>query len=659
MRYIRGLTSRLITPSLAAQRSTVSISSSSTVNIRLFTTTGAMAAPRDPNTNSNYDAWRTQHTTANLTIDFATKRLRGSVTLDLVSQTDKASNEIILDTSFVDVSSVKVNGSPAKQWELKARKEPNGTPLHVSVPDGADKGATVSVEMEVATTDKCTALQWLTPEQTGNKKAPFMFSQCQAIHARSVFPCQDTPDVKATVSFHIRSPYAVIASGVQVGDVKNEGEEKVYHFEQKVPIPSYLFALASGDIVTARIGKQSVVASGPNEIEACKWEFEEDMDRFMEAAESITGVPYQWGEYNVLILPPSFPYGGMENPVFTFATPTIVSGDRQNVDVVAHELSHSWSGNLVTNGTWENMFLNEGWTMYLERRIIEKVHGSSAHFHFSAIIGWKALEESVKGYGAEHEFTKLHINHRGKDGTPIDPDDAFSTVPYEKGFHFVWYLERLVGREAFDKFITFYFTKWSGKSLDKDEFKDTYLEFFGRPEYASLKDKLAAIDWEGMFHTPGLPPKPEFDTSLVDVCYDLAEKWKSKDFKPQASDLSSWTGNQKLVFLQALQDFKESLTCAQSESLGKVYGFADSKNVELKAAYYLISLKARDEPTYAGVANLLGGVGRMKFVRPLFKSLNKADPKLARSTFEKNRNFYHPICRQMVEKDLGLAEAKT
>lgn len=307
MRYLAGLTSRLLRPRVAAQavQRTISIPPSSILNIRLFTSnkTGTMA-PRDPNTNSNYAEWRTRHTTANLTIDFASKRLRGSVTLDLVSQTDRCSKEIILDTSYVDVSSVKVNGSPAAQWELKPRAEPNGSPLHVAVPDGgAAKGEVVSVEMEVATTDRCTALQWLTPEQTGNRKAPFMFSQCQAIHARSVFPCQDTPDVKATVSFNIRSPYVVLASGVQAGAAEAaEGEEKVYRFEQKVPIPSYLFALASGDIVTAPIGKRSVVASGPNELAACKWEFEEDMDRFMEAAESITGVPYQWGEYNVLVV---------------------------------------------------------------------------------------------------------------------------------------------------------------------------------------------------------------------------------------------------------------------------------------------------------------------------------------------------------------------
>ncbi|KAH8893333.1 hypothetical protein GQ53DRAFT_745573 [Thozetella sp. PMI_491] len=608
-----------------------------------------MAAARDPNTLSNYDAWRTKHTTANLHVDFAGKRLHGSVILELESQTDKASKEIILDSSHVAVSSVKVNSAPLK-FEIKPRTGPNGEPLHVVFPEGASKGETVKLEIEVATTAGCTALQWLTPAQTSNKKAPFMFSQAQAIHARSLFPCQDTPDVKSTYDFNITSPYVVVASGVPVpGGNEKKGEDTVYKFEQKVPIPSYLFALASGDIATAPIGKHSVVATGPNELEASKWELEHDMDKFMEAAEKIV-FPYRWGEYNVLVLPPSFPYGGMENPIFTFATPTIISGDRQNVDVIAHELSHSWSGNLVTSRSWEHYWLNEGWTMYLERRIVAAVHGSNAHFDFSAIIGWKHLEEAIEEFGKDHKFTKLCISHKG-----IDPDDAFSTVPYEKGFHLVYFLDRLVGRENFDKFIPYYFTKWANKSLDSYDFKDTFLEFFAAPEYAGLKDKIASIDWEARFYDTGLPPKPDFDTSLVDVCYALADKWKSKDFTPSSSDTESWTGNQVLVFLNTVQDFEEPLTVEQSRALGATYGLMTTKNVELKSAYYQIAMRAKDASTYAGVAELLGQVGRMKFVRPLFRSLNKVDRELALKTFEKNKDFYHPICRQMAEKDLGLA----
>ncbi|KAK4451909.1 hypothetical protein QBC34DRAFT_294414 [Podospora aff. communis PSN243] len=608
-----------------------------------------MAPIRDPNTLSNYDAWRTKHTTANLKIEFEAKRLHGSVVLELESQTDKGSKEIILDSSFLDVSSIKLNSSPSK-WEVKDRIGADGSPVHIAIPDGAAKGEVVKLEIELATTDKCTALQWLTPAQTSNKKAPFMFSQCQAIHARSLFPCQDTPDIKSTYDFNITSPHVVVASGVSKG-TEGEGPETLYKFEQKVPIPSYLFALASGDIAEAKIGRCSAVATGPNELAASKWELEDDMDKFLDAAEKIV-FPYRWGEYNVLVLPPSFPYGGMENPIYTFATPTIISGDRQNIDVIAHELAHSWSGNLVTSCSWEHFWLNEGWTMYLERRILATIHRNDAYFDFSAIRGWSALEEAVNSYGKDHEFTKLCISHKG-----IDPDDAFSTVPYEKGFHFVYYLDRLVGRENFDKFIPHYFDKWSNKSLDSFEFKETFLEFFNAPEYTNLKDKIASIDWEGRFYTPGLPPKPEFDTSLADVCYALAEKWKQANFSPSPEDISSWTGNQVLVFLDTVQDFKTPLTVEKAQALGKAYGLLETKNAELKTVYYQIAMQAKDTSSYQGVADLLGELGRMKFVRPLFKSLNKVDRELALKTFEKNRSFYHPICRQMVEKDLGLATA--
>lgn len=287
------------------------------------------------------------------------QRLNGSVTLQLESITEKESEEIILDTSYLDITDVSLNGSKST-WVVKDRSEPYGSPLSIKVPGGSPRGSTVVVKIALSTTDRCTSLQWLPPAQTSNGKFPYVFSQSQAIHNRSIFPCQDTPDVKSTYDFKIRSPLPVIASGLSTGTTQYErgqdGESGtlLYTFHQEIPIASYLFALASGDIATAAIGSRSLVATGPDELIASKWELEGDMEKFLEVAEKLV-FPYAWTQYNVLVLPPSFPYGGMENPVFTFATPTLISGDKENIDVIAHELSHSWSGNLVTNASWEHM----------------------------------------------------------------------------------------------------------------------------------------------------------------------------------------------------------------------------------------------------------------------------------------------------------------
>jgi leukotriene-A4 hydrolase len=365
--------------------------------------------------------------------------------------------------SFLDIKDITIDGKSAK-WELNDRIEPYGSPLNVYLGQEYAKGKEIEIEVSLSTTGQCTALQWMTPAQTSNKKHPYMFSQCQAIHARSVFPCQDTPDVKATVDFNIRSPLPVVASGLPTGSAnflpgKDGGSGTLlYTFKQAVPMPSYLFAIASGDLASASIGPRSIVCTGPEELVECKWELEEDMEKFMQAAEKIV-YPYAWGTYNVLVLPASFPYGGMENPIFTFATPTIISKDRQNVDVIAHELSHSWSGNLVSNASWEHFWLNEGWTTYLERRIAGAIHGEE-HRDFSAIIGWKALQDSVERYGEDHEFTKLIVDLKGK-----DPDDAFSSIPYEKGFTFLYYLEKLVGKEKWDKFIPHVSLYWTPPAL--------------------------------------------------------------------------------------------------------------------------------------------------------------------------------------------------
>jgi leukotriene-A4 hydrolase len=393
------------------------------------------------------------------------------------------------------------------------------------------------------------------------------------------------------------------------------------------------------------------VWSGPEELLDCQRELEGEIEPFMKVLESLVKPTYQWTQYNVLVLPPSFPYGGMENPVWTYATPSIISGDKQNVDVIAHELSHSWSGNLVSAASWEHFWLNEGWTTYLERRIQGALHGEE-HRHFSAIIGWKALEESIKQYGEDHEYTKLIVDLKGK-----DPDDAFSSIPYEKGFHALYQFELLFGKDKWDTFIPHYFDTFKFKSLDSYDFKACLIDFFSKDEEA--KKKLDAFDWDKLFYAPGFPVKPDFDQTLAKSCYALADKWQhlissnsSSDFTPHPSDTKGWVSNQSVVFLEKIQSFADKSSAEQIHLLGSTYGYAETQNIEVLSRYLCAGLMAKAKETYQPSADLLGRIGRMKFVRPLYRLLEKADRKLAVETFEKNRDFYHPICRGMVEKDL-------
>lgn len=342
-------------------------------------------------------------------------------------------------------------------------------------------------------------------------------------------------------------------------------------------------------------------------------------------------------------------YLGMENPVYTFATPSIISGDKENIDVVAHELAHSWSGNLVSACSWEDFWLNEGWTVYLERRILAAVHNEPFR-DFSSIIGWKALTDSVNHFGEEHEFTKLIPNLKGR-----DPDDAFSSIPYEKGFTFLFYLEKLVGKEKFDTFIPHYFNKFARKSVDSQEFKQTFIDFFSTDPEAS--DQIQKIDWDTWYYAPGFPPKPDFDTSMVDMAYKLADKWESRSkgetqFTPHADDIKGLSANQIVVLLEKVQLFEPSISAEDARTMGQAYGLSKSQNLELTTRYYQIALVAGDKTAYGPAAELLGHIGRMKYVRPLYRKLKAADEELAKETFRRHEAFYHPICRQMIRQDL-------
>ena len=609
----------------------------------------------DPSTLSNYHKFDVNHTTLNLKVLFNEKKLAGSITFDLKATTD--SDSIVLDTSFLKIDNIYINDTEisSSNYKLNERVEPLGAALSINHKSTTNDDP-FKLKIVYETTDQCTALQWLDPQQTDGKQHAYLFSQCEPIHSRSFFPCFDTPSIKSKFTYYFDSPLNTLTSGLL-----QSKEGTVYHFEQPVPIPSYLVSIAAGDITDADIGPRSKVYSEPSFIKECQYEFENDTENFIQTAENIV-FPYEWKDYDVLILPSSMPFGGMEHPNCTFATPTLISGDRENVDVIAHELAHSWSGNLVTNCSFEHFWLNEGWTVYLERRIQGAIHGESFR-HFSAIIGWNDLTNSIISMGESAKRFSTLIQDL-KDQT--DPDDSFSTVPYEKGFNLLFHIEQKLGsKEAFDPFIKHYFNKFKYKSLDSYQFLDTLYEF-----YSDKTEILDTIDWKTWLYAPGLPQKPHFDTTLVDECYDLATKWvenvnSGKDLSTifNSDDIKEFGANQNGVFLDKLVSFEgvEGFTWKSEngvkalELMAQIYSkYPKSQNAEVIFRWFRLLLTATYRPAYQKLADWLATVGRMKFVRPSYTMLNQVDRQLAVDTFKKNEMIYHPICRSMVKKDLGL-----
>ncbi|GBL50970.1 leukotriene_A-4_hydrolase/aminopeptidase [Candidozyma auris] len=606
---------------------------------------------RDPSTLSNYYNFKVHHTTLAFEVDWEKRILHGSSTIELEATTNVS--EIHLDTSFLDFGSAAINGENA-QFKF-GEQGILGSVLQIVCGSEIPLGTKFSLELKWNTTEKCTALQFLDKNATDGKREPYFFSQCQAIHARSLLPCFDTPAVKSPYTFSVKSSLPALMSGRPAGVEGNK-----YKFEQPIPIPSYLVAIASGDITKLPIGPRSHVYSEPSRVGACQHEFEHDMENFLQEAENLV-FPYEWDQYDALVLPSSFPYGGMENPNASFVTPTLISGDRQNVDVIAHELAHSWSGNLVTNCSWEHFWLNEGWTVYLERRIQAAIHGEATR-HFSAIIGWSDLENSIKAMGDNAgRYSTLVQDLKDRS----DPDDAFSTVPYEKGFNSLFLIEKKVGgTKVFDPFIPYYFNKFKYSSLDTYQFIDTLYDFF-----KDHKKQLDKIDWESWLYKPGMPPvKPEFDTTMVDQCYNLADKWvnavkKGEDlssiFRP--SDIEVFTANQSVVFLDTLASFNklDNFQWKHHQDalhvIDQVYSaYSNSSNAEVLFRWFVLQVGGENRKFYDRLGQWLGTVGRMKFVRPGYRLLDTVDHELAVKYFHQFESGYHPICRAMVKKDLGL-----
>jgi len=557
-----------------------------------------------------------------------------------------------------------------------------GSALHIPLPSGLKLGTSVTVKVTYKTTKDCTALQWLEKEQTQGKTFPYLFSQCQPIYARALAPLQDTPSVKIKYSATVTSVLPVLLSAIRKSppsegpahDGKRIGEDIViYTYEQPVPIPSYLIAIACGNVryrPFPRIeGKDwtSGIWAEPELIDAAYWEFSEDTGRFLAAEEKVI-TPYRFGVYDLLVLPPSFPYGGMENACLTFLTPTLLAGDRTLVDVVVHELTHSWFGNGVTHADASHFWLNEGWTTYIERLLQQVLH-SPAHRGFSFVIGYKALNDSLKEYANRPKYQRLIINfERGE-----DPDDAYSRIPYEKGANFILHLERtLGGLDVFLPYVKDYVNTFIGKSITTEQWKSHLYGYFEK----NGSDKVKALDgvnWDAWFYGDGLelPVKMEYDLTLAEQAYTLAERWNSSrntldvsqlDFKE--SDLAELDSNQIIVFLERLQSYP-ALPSSHISYLGKLYHLSTIPNAEIRLRFYMVALVDPSSPAAKSfapeAANWVVGdddtgvvKGRMKFCRPIFRAVYKVDQRLSVAVFSKSKDAFHPIARKLIEKDLGI-----
>ena len=528
---------------------------------------------------------------------------------------------------------------------------------------------------------QCTAAQWLPPSQTAGKVHPYLFTQCQAIHARSLVPCQDLPGAKFTYDAAVTVPsWATAVMSALPGEEekvhrgkksKNGVGCKVFHFRQPVPIPSYLLALAVGELAGHDVSPRCRIYTEPSVLEAAAFEFSQTED-FLKAAEDLTGVEYPWTRYDLLVLPPSFPYGGMENPCLTFVTPTLLAGDRSLADVVAHEISHSWTGNLITNKTWGHFWLNEGWTTWLQRKIMshERVCSDSKTgsgiYGLDALGGWKHLQDDIALHKPEETIMVLKLG----DG---DPDDAYSSVPYEKGFNLLHCLESLVGEDAFLDFTKAYIATFKYKTIASEEFRAFFDDHFkGKAE----ESKASSFDWDEWLYKPGMPPAsydPNFDRTLAEDAETLASGWldfdsgKVADAPGAGEDIASWSTGQRTwfldVLLSAVEDRSKPLSPKTIEAMNAMYLFSEQKNAEVLFRFLMLAV-----PTASPGSDVLDITtrfittqGRMKYVRPLYRTLRDSGSEsqaLAISTFLANADFYHPIASKMLASDLSVGGSK-
>lgn len=575
-----------------------------------------------------------------LRIDFAQKVLRGTADLRL-DWKDEGHRELSLDTRDLTIERV-LGKSGDGGWRRLDHTLGEADPILGSKLTIRVKRPYEVVRIRYRTAPTASGLQWLEPAMTAGKQHPFMFSQSQAIHARSWVPLQDTPSVRFTYSAHIETDPQLMAlmSADNPPDATRDGD---YVFRMPQPISSYLLAIAAGDLVFAPIGPRSGVWAEPSMVEAAAAEFA-DTEKMIDAAERLYG-PYRWERYDMLVLPPSFPFGGMENPRLTFLTPTVIAGDRSLVSLIAHELAHSWSGNLVTNASWKDMWLNEGFTSYVENRIVEDLYGPE-RAAMELVISQNGLKEELKELKPEMQALALPALPGG------DPDEAMGAVSYDKGAWFLKFLEQRFGRETFDAFLRGYFDHFAFQSLTTNDF-EAYLR-----EHLLKKQPRAMTEGElqAWLYQPGIPDVAEPARSERLNAVDQArERWLAGRTAARELIVADWTTQEWVHFIEGMP---QTLKSEQLIELDEAFRFTGTGNGEIAMRWYPLTVRSGYFEARPAIAAFLKRIGRRKLILPTYEALAKTGEGLefARQVFAEARPGYHPITTSSVEAIIARAQ---
>lgn len=583
----------------------------------------------DPHSFAKPEEAVVKHLELDIKVDFEQQRISGKAVWTIENKS--AAREIIFDDSQLDIEKVTLGPEEkATSFTLGQEVEFLGKALQVEI--GTE---TKQVNIYYKTGKDASALQWLKAQQTAGKKHPYLFTQSQAIAARSWVPCQDSPGIRFTYNAKVSVPKELLAlMSAENPQLRNATGH--YTFKQVHPIPSYLLALAVGDITFKAIDGRTGVYAEPSVLDKAVYEFA-DMGKMVGAAEKLYG-PYRWGRYDLLVLPPSFPFGGMENPNLTFITPTIIAGDRSLVSIICHELAHSWSGNLVTNATWNDFWLNEGFTNYFERRIDEEIFGKQ-EAEMQEVFAKQALEETVKDLGPGSKDTHLKTDYSGRSA-----DEGTNDIAYEKGYFFLRTIEAAVGREKFDAFLRNHFDSHAFQSITTEDFlKDLDQQLIkGNQE---LADKIRLNDW---VYGPGIPANMVAVGSARFKAIDtlLVEWKKTGSVKGLAKQLLS--NNERKYFISGLP---AELTAAQMEALDQEFGFTESQNTDIQRAWYVLAIRHQYKAADAAIKRYLLSNGRMWHIIPVYKAM-MASPeglKQAREIYKLARPNYHPMTYQAID----------